>query len=333
MTATNDQTPAADTTWNHSTPVVFSPLFAWPPKPRAALLTLTQRWFTVSRSILFLAMAVLVHQYLLPVSDQMKSLTGSWVALVFLSNFLFMLIIAGSLHLFLFTFRMQGKQLKYDHRESHEISRKFTFRSQVRDNMFWSLVSGSAIWSIYEMFYFHGVARGAIPTVTLAQQPVAFVLWLLAMPIITSSHFYAIHRLLHWPPLYRSVHRLHHRNIHIGPWSGMSMHPVEHIFYISSVLIHFVVPSHPVIFLMHIYGRCLGPAFSHSGFEKLIIGNSPLLDSADFHHQLHHRYFECNYGTAETPWDQWFGTDHDGSAAATERVRAKIRARAMQEQT
>lgn len=153
------------------------------------------------------------------------------------------------------------------------------------------------------------------------------------MPIITSSHFYAIHRLLHWPPLYRTVHRLHHRNIHIGPWSGMAMHPVEHAFYISSVLIHFIIPSHPVILLMHLYGRCLGPAFSHSGFEKLIIGNSPVLDSADFHHQLHHRYFECNYGTAETPWDQWFGTDHDGSQAATERVRAKVRARATHEHT
>ncbi|MFN9233889.1 MAG: sterol desaturase family protein [Planctomyces sp.] len=255
MTAAQNQNPASDTTWNHSTPVVFSPLFAWPPRPKAALLTLTQRWFTLSRSVLFLAMAVLVHKYLLPVSEQMKSLAGSWVALVFLSNFLFMLIIAGSLHLFLFTFRLQGKQLKYDHRESHELSRKFTFHSQVRDNMFWSLVSGSTIWSIYEMLYFHGVARGAIPTVTLTEHPFAFVLWLLAMPIITSSHFYATHRLLHWPPLYRTVHRLHHRNIHIGPWSGMAMHPVEHAFYISSVLIHFIIQSHPVILLMHLYGR------------------------------------------------------------------------------
>jgi sterol desaturase/sphingolipid hydroxylase (fatty acid hydroxylase superfamily) len=206
----------------------------------------------------------------------MKSLAGSWVGLVFLSNFLFMLIIAGGLHLFLFTYRLQGKQLKYDHRESHEISRKFTFHHQVRDNMFWSLVSGSAIWSIYETLYFHGVARGAIPTVTLAEHPFAFVLWLLAMPIITSSHFYAIHRLLHWPPLYRTVHRLHHRNIHIGPWSGMAMHPVEHIFYISSVLIHFIIPSHPVILLMHLYGRCLGPAFSHLGFRKADHRQQPL---------------------------------------------------------
>ena len=44
--------------------------------------------------------------------------------------------------------------------------------------------------------------------------------------------------------------------------------------------------------------------------------------AGDFFHQLHHRYFECNYGTSEIPFDKWFGTYHDGSAEATTRTRA-----------
>jgi sterol desaturase/sphingolipid hydroxylase (fatty acid hydroxylase superfamily) len=92
----------------------------------------------------------------------------------------------------------------------------------------------------------------------------------------------------------------------------MSMHPVEHVIYISSVLVHFVIPSHPVILLVHLYSRCLGPAFSHSGFEKLLVKDTAVFDSADFHHQLHHRFFECNYGTVDAPWDRWFGSFHDG---------------------
>ena len=44
--------------------------------------------------------------------------------------------------------------------------------------------------------------------------------------------------------------------------------------------------------------------------------------AGDFFHQLHHRYFECNYGTSEIPFDKWFGTFHDGSAEATVRTRA-----------
>ena len=29
-----------------------------------------------------------------------------------------------------------------------------------------------------------------------------------------------------------------------------------------------------------------------------------------FHHQMHHRYFECNYGSLEIPWDEIFGSFH-----------------------
>jgi lathosterol oxidase len=307
--------------WNHTAPVVFSPLFAWPPKPKAALLELTQRWGTISRNVLFLAMAFLVFWYLYPEDTAMRSLSLWWVGSIFLRNYLFMLVIAGGLHLYLFTFRLQKNRLKYDPREQLAKSRKFSFQSQIWDNIFWSLASGTTVWSIYEVLYFWGAANGVISALSFNEYPLAFLFWLLAMPVLTSSHFYFIHRLLHWPPLYRPVHRLHHRNIHTGPWSGMSMHPVEHILYLSSVLVHFVIPSHPVILLLHLYSRSLGPAFSHSGFEKLKLGDTSVVGAADFHHQLHHRFFECNYGTTDAPWDKWFGTDHDGSDEATLRIR------------
>ena len=307
--------------WNHKTPVVFSPLFDWPPKPKDAFLELTKRWATISRNVLFLAMAFLVFRYLIADNTALRSLSLGWVGTIFLRNYLLMLVIAGGLHLYLFTFRMQGNRLKYDPREKLSKSRKFSFQNQVWDNIFWSLASGTTIWSIYEVLYFWGVANGVIGTLTLSEYPLVFLIWLLALPVLTSSHFYFIHRLLHWPPLYRTVHILHHRNIQIGPWSGLSMHPVEHVFYISSVLVHFVIPSHPVILLLHLYSRCLGPAFSHAGFEKLQVGDTSIVTAADFHHQLHHRYFECNYGTTDAPWDKWFGTDHDGTDEATIRIR------------
>ncbi len=307
--------------WHHKTPVVFSPLFDWPPNPKGILLALTKRWVTISRNVLFLGMACLVYRYGLPESATMQSLSLDWVSAVFVRNFLFMLFIAGGLHLYLFTFRGQGKRLKYDPREEQEKSAKFSFKNQVWDNVFWSLASGATTWSIYEVLYLWGVANGVVPTWSLAAHPIAFIVWLLILPVLTSSHFYFVHRLLHWPPLYKTVHRLHHRNIHIGPWSGMSMHPVEHVIYVSSVLVHFVIPTHPAIVLLHLYSRCLGPAFSHSGFEKLLVKDTTLFDSADFHHQLHHRFFECNYGTLDAPWDRWFGSFHDGSEEANIRVR------------
>ncbi len=311
--------------WNHTTPVVFTPLFDWPPNPKAFVIALTKRWVTVSRNVLFLIMAALVYRYWVPDLSAMRSLSSDWIGLIFLRNFLFMLVVAGGLHLYLFTFRLQGKRLKYDAREKFDKSRKFSFRNQVWDNMFWSLASGMTVWSVYEVLYFWGLANGVIPRFAFIDYPLVFVLWLLVMPVVLSSHFFLIHRLLHWPPLYKAVHRLHHRNIHIGPWSGMSMHPVEHVIYVSSALIHFVLPSHPVILLVHLYSRCLGPAFSHAGFEKLLVKDTSVVDAADFHHQLHHRFFECNYGTVDAPWDRWFGSFHDGSDEATVRMRKKRR--------
>jgi len=312
-------------TWNHTTPVVYSRLFDWPSSPGAIAGALGKRWVTLGVSLLSLSLAIVVYRFLVPDLDSMRSLASPWVLGVFLRNLLIMTAVAGSLHWYLYTIRGQGKRLKYDPREEMEQSSKFTFRNQLWDNVFWSLAGGATVWSVCEVLCFWGVAHGVVPTFGLREHPVAFVAWLLFLPILQSSHFYFVHRLLHWPPLYKKVHRLHHRNINIGPWSGMAMHPVEQVLYVSSVLVHFVIPSHPVIFLVHLYTRCLGPAFSHAGFEKLLVKDRSVTDLGDFHHQLHHRFFECNYGTPTTPWDRWFGTDHDGSDEATARTRERQR--------
>ncbi len=313
--------------WHHRGPVVFSALFDWPPRPLAALLALTKRWVTVTRNVLFISFAIIVHNYLTPPLATMETLSFDWILPIFFRNMFLLTIVAGGLHLYFYVYRGQGRQLKFDPREEMEKGKKFTFGNQVHDNIFWSLTSGVSVWTMYEVLYYWGGANGIIPMLDFASHPVAFFAWLLIMPVALSSHFYGIHRLLHWPPLFKRYHKLHHSNIHIGPWSGMSMHPVEHLFYISSVIIHYVIPTHPVIVLLHLYTRCLAPAFSHAGFEKLIVNDKAVTEAADFHHQLHHRFYECNYGNVDAPWDRWFGSLHDGTDEAT--VLIKERRRSM----
>ncbi|MAK33499.1 MAG: desaturase, partial [Acidiferrobacter sp.] len=60
----------------------------------------------------------------------------------------------------------------------------------------------------------------------------------------------------------------------------------------------------------------IATATSHSGYQELIVGNFRTTISA-FHHQLHHRYFNCNYGNPDMPLDQWFGSFNDGTSRAT----------------
>ena len=52
-----------------------------------------------------------------------------------------------------------------------------------------------------------------------------------ALPFLHRLQFYFAHRLLHFGPIYKQVHSLHHRNTDIEPFAGLCMHPIEHLYY------------------------------------------------------------------------------------------------------
>jgi len=313
--------------WHPDLPIPVSPVFAWPPRPLAALAWLGGHWVTLSMLLLEFALAWAVYALLHPDPETMKTLAVGWVAQIYARNLALMVLIAGGLHLYLYRVRGQNRKLKFDARDLATDNKRFTWRDQVLDNIFWSCASGVTLWTAYEVLYFWGAANGYAPLLTWSDNPVWFVLWFVLLQIWAAFHFYWIHRALHWPPLYRLAHALHHRNINVGPWSGLSMHPIEHVIYLSSILIHFIVPSHPVHVLFHLYNLTLNPAATHSGFGGLVVKDKKRIALGDFFHQLHHRYFECNYGTAEMPLDKWFGTFHDGTPEARRRIRQRMASR------
>ncbi|MDA7922792.1 hypothetical protein N9B73_13680 [Verrucomicrobiales bacterium] len=61
-------------TWNHTTPVTFSPLFDWPLNPKGIIASIFKRWVTITRNVLFLGMAILVYRYLLHESSRSQTL-------------------------------------------------------------------------------------------------------------------------------------------------------------------------------------------------------------------------------------------------------------------
>ncbi len=313
--------------WNHqpATPIPLSPILAWPPRPLSFLRWISRYWLAASSVVLEFLMAWAVFALLQPEWEALPTLSLDWIAQIWARNLALMILVAGGLHLWFYTFTAQGKKLKFDARDLAKDNGTYTFRNQVRDNTFWTLASGVTVWTVFEVLYFWAAANGYAPVLFWSDNPLWFALWFVLIPIWASFHFYWIHRALHWPPLYRVAHALHHRNVNIGPWTGLSMHPVEHLLYFTSSWIHFIVPSHPVHVLFHFYTQSLNPPFSHSGFEGVVVGDRKRVEAGDFFHQLHHRYFECNYGTAEMPWDAVFGSFHDGSDAATETTRARKR--------
>jgi len=181
-----------------------------------------------------------------------------------------------------------------------------TTANMVHNCWYWFL--GVLQWTLYECGMMRLWAIGAVPYVSnadLVSSPRAIaihVFWILLIPIWRDLHFYFAHRFSHYRAFYKYVHSLHHRNTDPEPFSGICMHPVEHLYYFSNAL----TPSlylglSPLVFMWNFLHLSLAPGAGHSGWEDHW--------QADQYHYLHHRKFECNYGSPSSGWiDQYFGT-------------------------
>lgn len=285
-----------------------TPLFSWPPRPLDVLKwLLSYPGFLWPGNGLYFLITVFTWFYLQPSLTRCVHLKADWIALIFLRNLGLMWLVYGGWHLALYIFKLQGTDRKYDVHWPSGNDPKFLFNNQTYDNIFWSCVSGCTIWTAYEVWYFWSCANKWVPYVDWRAHPIYCAVWLCLIPFWRDIHFYCVHRLIHWGPLYRSVHYLHHKNTNPGPWSGVAMHPVEHVLYFTTVMIHWVVPSHPLHFMFNSQqAGAFAPATGHHGFEKPLL--KKLFPSGSFFHYLHHRYFNCNYGGEELPLDRWFGT-------------------------
>jgi Delta7-sterol 5-desaturase len=314
--------------WNHipDVPIQVSPLWQWPPKPWAALRWYFDGWFFLTINMAIVALAFVSLLLFSPDLTEAASFAPGWVGLIFARNLVLLCVVAGSLHLWFHAYGMQGDAQKYDPRPFPRRGRVFTFDNQVADNMVWSIASGVTIWSGFEALMWWAMANGYASITTFDANPIWFIAIFFLVPVWESFYFYWIHRLLHTDILYR-FHALHHRNTDVGPWSGLSMHPIEHLLYFGTVLVHFLIASHPVHVIFHLMFYALYAVTTHTGFEGLWFRNKKRVHLGMFHHQIHHRYFECNYGNLDVPWDKFFGSFHDGTPEAKERMRDRLNAR------
>jgi hypothetical protein len=130
------------------------------------------------------------------------------------------------------------------------------------------------IASAYPALALGGAARGRWLTAPLpasAGGAAAFVATFAALALWSDLHFFFVHRLLHVPAIYARVHKLHHLSKNPGPWSGLSMHPVESALYLSKVLLPLALPhAHMLHFLFMLYNATLMPIPGHSGHEEAL---------------------------------------------------------------
>lgn len=175
----------------------------------------------------------------------------------------------------------------------------------------WYTTLGAVQWTAWEAIFMYCYATGRLPYLSDEAALYSGNNWNLFMfiagcffvPVWRELHFYFAHRFIHIKALYKYVHSLHHRNTDVEPFSGLCMHPVEHLYYYSCIAPSLLMFASPFMFMWNGVHLLISPAASHSGWEDHF--------QSDQYHYLHHRYFECNYGTGGTPLDKWFGTFRD----------------------
>ena len=318
--------------WSAPEPLTYAPIVEWPPRPLALL-----KWvfgypgFFLPWGLFYMAVPALIWIYFTPELAAMKNFEAGWISYIFFRNLVLILLWTGAWHFWFYVRKAQGTDWKHTTKWLARDNRLFLFRNQTLDNLFWTVVGAVPAWSAYEVLTMWLYANDYILFVSISEHPVYFCVLMCLVPVIRDIHYYTVHRISHWGPIYKWVHYVHHNNVNVGPFSGLSVHPVENLWYWSGVMIHWIIPSHPIHALFHMQHAALTPAPSHSGFERVVLLEGVGVKTNDFFHFLHHKYFECNYGgDGMLPLDRWFGTFHDGTAEAGKRMDERFLARAAQ---
>jgi sterol desaturase/sphingolipid hydroxylase (fatty acid hydroxylase superfamily) len=297
--------------WRPPYAAEFDPVFAWPFRPWLFFKYLF-RWggLLFPWNTLFVALALVSLAWFQPSLAETKTLQFGWIGFLLVRNFVILWGLYGGLHLIFYTLKLHGKKHKYHPSFHQEKNKRFLFSNQVFDNVFRSNVFSLTLWTAYEVLYWWAAGNGMVPVMTFQSNPVWYVLFFFVILFWRVLHFYLIHRLIHTKFLFRHVHSVHHMNPNPGPWSGLSMHPIESLLYFSELLIHFVVPSSPVHFVFNSLHVALVPALGHVGFEGPTFQGA--LPIGEYHHYLHHKHVSCNFGAPLVPLDKWYGRYFNG---------------------
>ncbi|KAL6786015.1 ERG5 [Auxenochlorella protothecoides x Auxenochlorella symbiontica] len=137
--------------------------------------------------------------------------------------------------------------------------------------------------------------------------------------------FYWTHRLLHWKPLYRHIHYIHHKSTVPTPFAGYSFHVVEAlIVFANEIIVCFLFPIHASLHRIYHLFTTLIHIGGHAGYEM-----APLIPSVEQalswlvqgprpcgalntvkHHDMHHQIPTVHFALYFVHWDRLCGTEH-----------------------
>ena len=246
-----------------------------------------------------------------------------WAPYILVRNIVMVGTLYGGWHYFLYenkAMREKMRSRKFDERNLDKNGNLIASKGyNWKECAFWS-ISGIIIESLYECVVLQYWITTKLVYTQFWSRPIISLVSLLFVAYWRDFHFYFAHRVMHpyfsanskWKKLdlgrflYRHAHSLHHKSYNTGPWSGLSMHPIEHLVYFSCVFIpSLIIPQHPIAFLYNHFHVLVSPLPGHDGYDDPAGGSK--------FHFLHHAHFDVNFGTPMVPLDRLFGSYDDGS--------------------
>jgi lathosterol oxidase len=136
----------------------------------------------------------------------------------------------------------------------------------------------------------------------------------------TDFIIYWIHRGLHYLPLYRHFHKVHHKWILPTPFASHAFHPVDG--FLQSCPYHlfpFLFPVNKWVYLgLFGFVNFWSTSIHDANYKLPKLLQFIVLGSA--HHTDHHLLFDCNYGQFFTLWDKIGGSFRNPSVYGGEKV-------------
>eukprot|EP00040_Diaphanoeca_grandis_P018757 m.98693 g.98693 ORF g.98693 m.98693 type:complete len:362 (+) comp27089_c1_seq1:177-1262(+) len=201
----------------------------------------------------------------------------------------------------------------------NNVTSKLLERAEVKLAML-SLIVAAAVTNcigVYGVVYPDGLLKVYVDT------PAS--LWDCAWLVISAAWYfvwidgwaYFAHRILHFPLIYKHIHKVHHIWKQPTAFVALALHPLEMLWLYGGVYAGmFVIPMHPAVLTLNLLYIHFFNVVDHSGVyaESWI----PWQPSSLFHDD-HHRYFHLNYGQSLTIWDRLGNTFYEEKAKYGER--------------
>ncbi|RFU78531.1 sterol desaturase family [Trichoderma arundinaceum] len=161
------------------------------------------------------------------------------------------------------------------------------------------------VFGLHGALLYASFAKGLPPSIRVdAKFPSLeeFVRDLIVSVLVREALFYSSHRIFHWRPLYKRIHKTHHKFTAPVAFSSQYAHPVEHL--VANVLPILLPPlflkAHILTMWVFVAFQLIETSTVHSGYD--------FFGGAARKHDRHHERFDVYFGGIGL-LDYVFGTD------------------------